>query len=79
METLRARKRKRIWKFFLYPPFTLLLIVINVVLVGWILHILHVIFTDAVDHMSLYEWTEHLYYLAKNAFEDIFDSFFAAV
>jgi hypothetical protein len=50
------------------------LVIINIVLVGWILHILHVIFTDALDHMSLYEWTEHLYFLAKNTFEEIFES-----
>ena len=52
----------------------LVLIVINIILVGWILHILHVIFTDALDHMSLYEWTEHLYLLAKNTFEEFFAS-----
>lgn len=35
---------------------------------------MHAIFTDALEHMSLYEWTEHLYILAKNTFEDLFDS-----
>jgi hypothetical protein len=74
METLRERKRKRIKHIFLNSPLTFILIIINMVLVGWILHILHVIFTDALDHMSLYEWTEHLYILAKNTFEEFFAS-----
>ena len=74
METLRERKRKRIRNLFLRSPLTLLLVVINVVLVGWIIHILHVIFTDALDHMTLYEWTEHLYLLAKNTWHEFFAS-----
>ncbi|UCE40783.1 MAG: hypothetical protein JSV17_15255 [Candidatus Aminicenantes bacterium] len=74
METLKERKRKRIRSFFLNSPLMLVLVVINVILVGWLLHILHVIFTDALDHMSLYEWTEHLYVLAKNTFEEFFAS-----
>lgn len=74
METLRERKRKRIKNILLNSPLTFILIIINIVLVGWILHILHVIFTDALDHMSLYEWTEHLYILAKNTFEEFFAS-----
>jgi hypothetical protein len=61
METWIEIKRKRIRNIFLHSPLTLLLVVINVVLVGWIIHVLHVIFTDALDYMSLYEWTEHLY------------------
>jgi len=74
METLRERKRKRIKHIFLNSPLTLILVVINVILVGWILHILHVIFTDGLDHMSLYQWTEHLLVLAKNTFEEFFAS-----
>jgi hypothetical protein len=75
METLRERKRRRIKNILLKSPLMLILIVINAVLVGWILHILVVIFTDSLDHMSLYEWTEHLYLLAK----DTFDRFFASI
>jgi len=74
METLRERKRKRIKNFILGSPLTLLLVVINVILVGWLIHILYAIFTDALDHMTLYEWTEHLYLLAKNTFEEFFAS-----
>lgn len=55
-------------------PLTLILIVINIIVVGWVIHVMHAIFTDALEHMSLYEWTEHLYFLAKNTFEDLFDS-----
>jgi hypothetical protein len=74
METLRERKRKRIRNIFLNSPLMIILIIINIILVGWILHILHVIFTDGLDHMSLYEWAEHLYLLAKNTFEEFFAS-----
>jgi hypothetical protein len=42
--------------------------------VGWILHILHTIFTDRIDHMSLYQWTEHLFLFVKNSFEEFFTS-----
>jgi hypothetical protein len=79
METWIEIKRKRIRNIFLHSPLTLLLVVINVVLVGWIIHVLHVIFTDALDYMSLYEWTEHLYLLAKNTFEEFFSSIFILV
>jgi len=74
METLRARKRKRIKNIILGSPLTLILVVINVILIGWLVHIVHAIFTDALEHMSLYEWTEHLYLLAKNTFEELFAS-----
>lgn len=74
MVTIREKKRRRIWKVLLYSPLTLLLIVINIVLVSWLVHILHVIFTDALDHMTLYEWTAHLYSLAKYTFEEFFAS-----
>ena len=74
METLRQIKRKRIKNFLLSSPFTFILVVINIILVGWLIHVMHAIFTDALEHMSLYEWTEHLYILAKNTFEEIFKS-----
>ncbi len=74
VKTLREIKRKRIKNALLNSPFTLILVVINIVLVGWLIHVMHAIFTDALDHMSLYEWTEHLFLLAKNTFEDFFAS-----
>ncbi len=74
MDTIRKKKRKRITNFILGSPLTLILVVINVILIGWLIHVLHAIFTDALEHMSLYEWTEHLYLLAKNTFEDLFAS-----
>lgn len=75
METaLERKKRKRIKNLLLGSPLTLLLVVINIVLIGWLIHILHAVFTDALEYMSLYEWTEHLYLLAKNTFEEFFAS-----
>jgi uncharacterized membrane protein len=74
METFRARKRKRIKNIIMGSPLTLVLIVINVILIGWLVHVVHAVFTDALEHMSLYEWTEHLFLLAKNTFEELFAS-----
>ena len=74
METLREKKRKRLKNIFLNSPLILILVIINVILVGWILHILHTIFSDGIDHMSLYQWTEHLFVFVKNTFEEFFAS-----
>ncbi len=74
METFRKKKRNRIRNFILGSPLALVLIVINVILIGWLVHVLHAIFTDALDHMTLYEWTEHLYVLAKDTFKEFFAS-----
>jgi len=74
MKTRQEVKKNRIKNIILGFPLTVILVVINIILVGWILHILHVIFTDALDHMSLYEWTEHLYLLAKDTFKEFFAS-----
>jgi len=71
MREIRKRRFKNILLGF---PLTVILVVINIVLVGWLIHMLHAIFTDALTHMSLYEWTEHLYNLAKNTFKDFFAS-----
>jgi hypothetical protein len=80
METaLERKKRKRIKNLLLGSPLTLILVVINVVLIGWLIHILHAIFTDALDYMSLFEWTEHLYFLVKNTFEEFFASILLTV
>lgn len=74
MDYLRKSKKRRLRDILLGIPLTVILIVINIVLVGWLIHMLHAIFTDALTHMSLYEWTEHLYNLAKNTFKDFFAS-----
>lgn len=68
------RKRNRLKNHFLNSPLYLILIIVNVILVGWVVHLVHMIFTDGVDHMSLYQWTEHLFALAKNTFEEFFAS-----
>lgn len=74
MSHLREIKRRRIRDIFIGFPLTVILVVVNIVLVGWLIHMLHAIFSDALTHMSLYEWTEHLYALAKNTFKDFFAS-----
>ena len=79
METVLERKQKRIKNLLLGSPLTFLLVVINIVLIGWLIHVLHAIFTDALEHMSLFEWTEHLYLWAKNTFEEFFASIFLII
>jgi hypothetical protein len=74
MGYLRQRKKRRLRDFLLGFPTTVILVAVNIVLVGWLIHMMHAIFTDALTHMSLYEWTEHLYNLAKDTFKDFFAS-----
>jgi len=74
MKTRRDIKKNRAKRILLNFPVVVILVIVNIILVSWLLHIMHVIFTDALDHMSLYEWTEHLYILAKNTLEEIFES-----
>ncbi len=74
MGYLRQRKKRRLRDFLLGFPMTVILVAVNIVLVGWLIHMMHAIFTDALTHMSLYEWTEHLYNLAKDTFKDFFAS-----
>ncbi len=54
-------------------PLTLILVVVNGVLFSWLVHVLHAVFTDALDHMSLFEWAEKLFFLAKNALDKILE------
>ena len=79
MSYYRESKKRRLRDILLGFPFTVILVVINIILVGWLIHMLHAIFTDALTHMSLYEWTEHLYILAKETFKDFFASIIIVV
>ncbi len=79
MGYLRERRKRRLKNIVLGFPLTVILVVINIVLVGWLIHLLHAVFTDALTHMTLVEWTEHLYNLAKNTFKDFFASLIVIV
>lgn len=74
MGYIRQRKKRRLRDILLGFPMTVILVAVNIVLVGWLIHMMHAIFTDSLTHMSLYEWTEHLYNLAKSTFKDFFAS-----
>jgi hypothetical protein len=74
MVTVRERKGKRFKRIFVNLPLFLILVIVNIILVGWIGHIVHMVFTDGVDHMTLYQWTEHLVTLVKQTFEKFFAS-----
>jgi hypothetical protein len=72
MTPVWERKNSRAKKILMGIPLTFILIVVNVVLFSWLVHLLHAVFTDALDHMSLFEWTEKLYFLVKNTIDKIF-------
>jgi len=74
MVTVRERKGKRFKRIFVNLPLFLILVIVNIILVGWIGHIVHMVFTDSADHMTLFQWTEHLVALVKHTFEKFFAS-----
>jgi type II secretory pathway component PulM len=71
MTPVWERKKSRAKKILMGIPLTLILVVVNVVLFSWLVHLLHSVFTDALDHMSLLEWTEKLYFMVKNTIDKI--------
>lgn len=65
MALIWERKKKNIVYYLLKGPFVFSLIVINSLLTSWIFHLSFSLFTDAQNHMSFYEWIEHLFMLLK--------------
>jgi hypothetical protein len=60
MGLIWERKEKKFTYYLLKGPFVFFLILANTLMTSWIFHVSFAIFTDAQDHMSLYEWIEHL-------------------
>lgn len=65
MELIWEKKENNITHYLLRWPLTFFLIVINTVLTSWIFHVSFAIFTDAQEHMTLFEWMAHLYAFLK--------------
>lgn len=61
MGLIWERKEKNITYYLLKGPFIFFLVVINTILTSWIFHVSFAVFTDAQDHMSIYEWIEYLF------------------
>ena len=55
MGLIWERKEKKITYYLLKGPLTFFLIVINTLLTSWIFHVSFAFFTDAQDHMSIYD------------------------
>jgi hypothetical protein len=72
MRTALDRKGKRILRYLLGIPLATVLIVINIVLISWFIHIVYNSFINNLDHMSLYLWAEHLYTIIKGIIDQIF-------
>jgi hypothetical protein len=72
MRTALDRKKNRFMHYFLGIPLAIVLIVINIVLITWLFHVLYNSFVNNLDHMSLYQWAEHLYAIIKGIIDKIF-------
>ena len=60
MGLIWERKEKKFTYYLLKGPFVFFLILVNTLMTSWLFHVSFAFFTDAQDHMSLYEWVEHL-------------------
>jgi hypothetical protein len=66
------RKKKRFIHYFLGIPLAIVFTVINIVLISWLFHVLYNSFVNNLDHMSLYNWAEHLYAIIEGIIDKIF-------
>jgi len=71
MRHIWEREKKGVAYYLLGIPIIISLIIVNIVLVTWFMHLIYYLFTDTPNNMSLPEWTEHLYELVKHLFEQI--------
>ena len=72
MRSAFDRKKKRFIHYFLGIPLAIVFFVINIVLISWLFHVLYKSFANNLDHMSLYQWAEHLYTIIKGIIGQIF-------
>ena len=63
------RKDRGVAFYFLGVPIIIFLIIVNIVLITWFVHLLYYMFTDTPETMSLLEWAEHLYVQVKHLFD----------
>jgi hypothetical protein len=60
------RKKRGVIYYLVGIPLAILLVILNIVLVTWFLHLLYAFFTDSPKAMSLPEWAEYLYNLIRH-------------
>jgi len=71
MKMTLDRKGRRPLHYLIGIPIAVVLIVVNVVLISWLFYILYISFAKDLDHMSLFQWAEHLYRTVKDMFDSI--------
>ena len=71
MRLIWERKKKGIAYYLLGVPMIIFLIIVNIVLITWFIHLIYYLFTDTPENMSLLEWARHLYELLKQLFDQI--------
>ncbi len=69
------RKKRGFFYYFIRFPLVVLIVVVNIVVVSWIIHIVYSVFSDSLHHMSLLEWADHLYSLLRSFIYRIIDFF----
>jgi hypothetical protein len=65
MRLVWERKKRGIFYYLLGVPAVIALVIINIVVVSWFLHLLYAFFSDSPKTMSLPQWAEHLYAILK--------------
>jgi len=75
MSLVWERKTRGIEYYLLGVPIIILLIVFNIVLITWFLHLLYCMFSDSPVYVSLLEWAEHLYELVKRLIDRILSDY----
>jgi uncharacterized protein involved in cysteine biosynthesis len=60
------RKKRGIIYYLVGIPIVILLVIVNIVLITWFLHLLYALFTDSPKTMSLPEWAEYLCKMIKH-------------
>lgn len=72
MRLVWEREKKGIAYYLLSIPIIILIVIVNIVLITWFIHLLYYLFTDTPNSMSLLEWAERLYELVKRLIDQIF-------
>lgn len=64
-------KKRGVAYYLLGVPIIVFLVIVNIVLITWFVHLLYYLFTDTPESMSLLEWARHLYALVKHLFDQV--------
>ncbi len=71
MRLVWERNKKGAAYYLLGVPIIVFLVIVNIVLISWFVHLLYYLFTDTPENMSLLEWAQHLYELVQHLLDQI--------